>query len=835
MAASTIRLKLADTGSEQRATNPDGTIFEIPADTDDDIAVRTVIDFWRCTGAGLVEFVARPGVTLLVPVGQPAAITSENTSLRLRKSGPNRWELVLSGMPRRDFLGPDLAHGYNFVRKGQLIQRGGGGSWKQSLVEVPTVFWDPTLGKYRLLFDGYTGAAGSPSVNAIGYATSDDLETWAEYGSNPFFQRTSVGGDPDENGVGQPFVYYDDGTYYLFYVGRTATYGSGTQSICLATSTDFATWTRHGSVVTKLAATWRSAEPARPCVVKRGAVYYMFFHSGLSGGIGYATSTDLLTWSVDDVNSPLVSTTALAWDASNIGDISVYRVQDTWYGLYYAENSFHEQKMGIVFTSDEDFPLGWTKFSGNPVLAGVAATYDAGGAARGGVVQAGSRLFLFYTAASAATNGPHASSEWSIAYAVDETLTGGGSIATKNEGAAVEAATTSIDFVGAALDATTDGAGHVTVTLGTDTDATLAANSNNKIATQAAVKSYVDNLLAGLSWKKAVRAATTANITLSGAQTIDGVSVIAGDRVLVKNQSTGSQNGIYVCASGSWTRATDVDTGTELVNAACYVSEGTTLADTQWVCSTNATITVGSTSLTFAQFSSTGTPDLTGSTGIVVQTGSSTYAARTLVAGTGISLTNASGTGGNITITNVGAGGGGGSGAGAEFLISEVTPSGTGTVSFTSIVNTFRHLRVRVSGASTVAASNSSIFIRFNNDSGNNYSWQRLYGNNTSAVASISPLPTTSIEMGSLPGSTAPANEANTTDAVILDYRGTTFNKTILIHSALRIAATNVGMFTFQYAGFWFPATPAAINRVDVILTSGNFVAGTVVSLYGMN
>jgi hypothetical protein len=124
--------------------------------------------------------------------------------------------------------------------------------------------------------------------------------------------------------------------------------------------------------------------------------------------------------------------------------------------------------------------------------------------------------------------------------------------------------------------------------------------STTQLATTAFVGIAVQNALDGLKWKPAARAATTTNITLSGAQTIDGVSVVAGDRVLVKDQSTGSQNGIYVAASGAWTRSTDADTGTELVSAAIYVSEGTTNADTQWVC-TNDSITIGSTSVAFAQ------------------------------------------------------------------------------------------------------------------------------------------------------------------------------------------------------------------------------------------
>lgn len=129
----------------------------------------------------------------------------------------------------------------------------------------------------------------------------------------------------------------------------------------------------------------------------------------------------------------------------------------------------------------------------------------------------------------------------------------------------------------------------------------------SELATQA----YVDSLVQGLSWKKSVRAASTGNGTLASAfengDTLDGVTLVTGDRILLKNQSTGSENGIYtVNASGAPTRATDADTGAELVNATVYVSEGTTLADTQWTCTTNAPITVGSTSLAFAQLSSGG-------------------------------------------------------------------------------------------------------------------------------------------------------------------------------------------------------------------------------------
>lgn len=152
-----------------------------------------------------------------------------------------------------------------------------------------------------------------------------------------------------------------------------------------------------------------------------------------------------------------------------------------------------------------------------------------------------------------------------------------------------------------------------------DTDGTLAANSDAKIATQKATKTYVDGKVAGLSWKQEVRAATTANGTLATAyansQAIDGVTLATGDRILLKNQTTGADNGIYVVnASGAPTRATDADAGSELVDASVMVSEGSTLADTQWTCTTNAPITVGSTALAFAQFS-TGTGTVTATAG----------------------------------------------------------------------------------------------------------------------------------------------------------------------------------------------------------------------------
>lgn len=133
-------------------------------------------------------------------------------------------------------------------------------------------------------------------------------------------------------------------------------------------------------------------------------------------------------------------------------------------------------------------------------------------------------------------------------------------------------------------------------------------------ANDAVNKAYVDSLVQGLAPKQSVHVATTANITLSGTQTIDSVAVVEGDRVLVKNQATPAQNGIYLCAAGAWTRALDADSWNDLVSAFTFVEEGTTQADTGWTCIANAGGTLGTTAVDWAQF--TGASDISDGAGL---------------------------------------------------------------------------------------------------------------------------------------------------------------------------------------------------------------------------
>lgn len=141
-------------------------------------------------------------------------------------------------------------------------------------------------------------------------------------------------------------------------------------------------------------------------------------------------------------------------------------------------------------------------------------------------------------------------------------------------------------------------------------------------ATDAASKAYVDSVASGLDVKQSVHVATTANLaSLSGLLTIDGHTLQTGERVLVKNQTTASQNGIYVADESSWSRSDDFD-GTPAVTAGAFtfVEYGSVNAATGWVLTTQGSITIGTTALTFSQFSGSGSYvagaglDLTGNT-----------------------------------------------------------------------------------------------------------------------------------------------------------------------------------------------------------------------------
>ena len=249
--------------------------------------------------------------------------------------------------------------------------------------------------------------------------------------------------------------------------------------------------------------------------------------------------------------------------------------------------------------------------------------------------------------------------------------------------------------------------GATSTTLAGMTGITFSSGTVTGIATpvassDAATKAYVDSSIQGLSWKQAVLVATTANITLSGTQTIDGVAVTAGARVLVKNQTTTSQNGIYVVAAGAWSRAADSTTAAQIDGEAVYVQQGTSFADTGWT-ETATIVTVGTDPIVYAQFSGSGA--YTAGTGLSL-TGNvfANTGVLSVTTNTGLS-TNVAATGA-VTITNTGVT----SFTSNTGLSANVSATGAVTVTNTGVTSNVAGTGISVSGATgAVTITNTGV------------------------------------------------------------------------------------------------------------------------------
>jgi hypothetical protein len=259
-------------------------------------------------------------------------------------------------------------------------------------------------------------------------------------------------------------------------------------------------------------------------------------------------------------------------------------------------------------------------------------------------------------------------------------------------------------------------------------------------ALQLATKQYVDSVAQGLNTKASVLVATTANITLSGEQTIDGVTTSAS-RVLVKNQSTSSQNGIYISASGAWARSSDANTWNQLVSAYVFVEEGTLQADTGWVCTVDPGGTLGVTAVTWAQFS-----------------GAGTYSAGTglTLSGTQFSITNTAVTAGSYTTANIT--------VNAQGQITSASNGSGGVTTFSAGTTGFTP-STATSGAITL----SGTLVVGNGGTGVATLTGLAYGNGTSAFSAA-----TAAQVVAVIGTTAVTNATNATNVAATAGSGST-------------------------------------------------------------
>ena len=215
-----------------------------------------------------------------------------------------------------------------------------------------------------------------------------------------------------------------------------------------------------------------------------------------------------------------------------------------------------------------------------------------------------------------------------------------------------------------------------------ENDLLTTAGTHTTLVSALAAKTYIDNTRSGLEVKDSVVVATTANITLSGTQTIDGIAVTAGQRVLVKDQTTASQNGIYVVSASAWSRATDADTADEF-NSGCFffVEKGTENADNGFVMSQDVAIVFGTTAITFSQFSGAG--QITAGVGLG-KTGDTMF----VNTGTGITITSD-----NVVIDT---------GWTGQTAITTLGTIGTGTWQGTAVSSTYGGTGLNTSSATGV-------------------------------------------------------------------------------------------------------------------------------------
>jgi hypothetical protein len=173
-----------------------------------------------------------------------------------------------------------------------------------------------------------------------------------------------------------------------------------------------------------------------------------------------------------------------------------------------------------------------------------------------------------------------------------------------------------------------------------------------------------------------------------------------------------------------------------------------------------------------------------------------------------------------------------GSAGGDLVLLETKTPSSTGTVTFSSL-GSYTHLEIRYAGRSDKSAVNAEdLSIRFNADSGGNYDTELLYNGSDTSAAAFAGYAGTSGTIGIIPAATATANRAGGGTIRIFDYRGTTFDKVVTAECHAAFGTTTGLLFTRLFGVTW--RSTAAITSVTVLLGSGNYVSGTVLSLYGI-
>ena len=373
--------------------------------------------------------------------------------------------------------------------------------------------------------------------------------------------------------------------------------------------------------------------------------------------------------------------------------------------------------------------------------------------------------------------------------------------------------------------------------------------------TDAASKGYVDGVASGLDVKDSVRVATTAAGTLSSSfangSTVDGISLATNDRILIQDQVSGAENGIYtVNASGAPTRATDFDADSEVTAGAfTFVEEGTTNADNGFVLTTDGTITVGTTAIAFAQFSGAGS---------IIAGAGLTKSGSTLnvIAGTGITVNandvqiSASYAGQNTitTLGTVATGTWNGTGIANAYVDNDLTISG-GTVDnsiiggTTPVAGTFTTLTANTSLVGTLGTAAQGSVTSLGTLTALNVDNLNLNGNAITSTDSNGNIDLTphgvgevnitkvDIDGGAIDGTIIGANSAVAGTFGALTSTGTSTHASVDINGGAidgtNIGAASVGTGAFSTISATGTTTGVAANYSGAVGVDGNFDVAT--------
>lgn len=197
-----------------------------------------------------------------------------------------------------------------------------------------------------------------------------------------------------------------------------------------------------------------------------------------------------------------------------------------------------------------------------------------------------------------------------------------------------------------------------------------------------------------------------------------------------------------------------------------------------------------------------------------------------LTAGSGIDLTLDSVTN-TLTLDVIGGGG-----AGSLTLIDkQQLLSDTTTITFSSIPGTYSHLRVMALGRITQAATDDYVYVRFNGDTGANYDEERfvVFGTSTNANQAFGQ---TKARIADFPGASAPANLPGSFDMFIPHYAGAVFEKIATIESGGKLSTSSNDLYMRTHQIAW--RSTAALTSIELSLASGDFLTGSIFSLYGI-